>query len=77
MDPQSDNTNIPVPVILFWEIEDIEKATTFKKSFLEKYILCDPRVRRYERQREPRGKRVWLCEPTARAIQDIIMNEWV
>lgn len=64
------------PVILFWEVEDIVKATTFKKSFLEEYILCDPRIRRYERRRGPRGKRVWLCEPTARAIQDIIMNEW-
>lgn len=64
------------PVILFWEIEDIVKATTFKKSFLEEYILNDPRIRRYERRRGPRGKRVWLCEPTARAIQDIIMNDW-
>lgn len=64
------------PVILFWEINDIMRATTFKKPFLEEFILSDPRVKRYERQRGPRGKRVWLYEPTAKAIQDIIMNDW-
>ena len=64
------------PVILFWEIDDIVKATTFKKAFLEEYILPDSRVKQYERKRFPRGKRVWLAEPTAKAIQDIIMNDW-
>ncbi|MDM5333403.1 hypothetical protein QUF56_09210 [Ureibacillus composti] len=64
------------PILLFWEIEDIVRATTFKKSFLEENILCDPRVKRYQRQFGPRGKRVWLAEPTANAIQEIIMNEW-
>jgi len=64
------------PVILFWDIDDIIRATTFKKSFLEEHILCDPRVRQYERQRGMRGKRVWLYEPTAKVITDIIMNEW-
>jgi len=64
------------PKILFWELEDIQRATTFKKSFLEENILCDPRIKRYQRQFGPRGKRVWLAEPTAKVIQEIIMNEW-
>lgn len=64
------------PVILFWDLEDIMRATTFKSTFLEEHILCDPRVKQYERQRGFRGKRIWLAEPTAKAIQDIIMNEW-
>ena len=64
------------PIILFWEIEDIVKATTFQKAFLEEHILSDPRVRQYQRQRGFRGKRVWLAEPTAKVIQEIIMNEW-
>lgn len=64
------------PIILFWDLEDIMKATTFKSTFLEEHILCDDRVKQYERQRGHRGKRVWLAEPTAKVIQDIIMNEW-
>lgn len=64
------------PVILFWDIEDIMRATTFKSTFLEEHILSDDRVKQYERQRGYRGKRVWLSEPTAKVIQHIIMNEW-
>lgn len=70
-------TDSSQPLILFWDIEDIVKATTFQKAFLEEHILSDPRVKRYQRQRGSRGKRVWLKEPTAKAIQDIIMNEWI
>ncbi|MCT6818070.1 hypothetical protein D0439_10010 [Lysinibacillus fusiformis] len=62
--------------ILFWDIDDIMRATTFKKTFLEEHILCDPRIKQYERQRGYKGKRVWLYEPTAKAIKNIIMNEW-
>jgi len=65
------------PLILFWEINDIVRATTYSRKFLEDHILNDPRVRRYERQREKGGKRVWLREPTAKALQEIIMNEWL
>ena len=65
------------PLILFWDIKDIMQATTFSRKFLEDHILNDPRVRRYERQREKGGKRVWLKEPTAKVLQEIIMNEWI
>lgn len=64
------------PIILFWDIDDVIRATSFSKTFLEENILCDPRVKQYERQRGHRGKRVWLAQPTAKAIQEIIMNEW-
>lgn len=62
--------------ILFWDIDDIVRATTFKKTFLEDHILCDPRIKQYERKRGVKGKRVWLYEPTAITITQIIMNEW-
>ena len=65
------------PIILFWDINDIMRATTFNRKTLEDHILNDPRIRRYERQREKGGKRIWLKDPTARALQEIIMNEWV
>ena len=65
------------PLILFWDINDIMKATTFSRKFLEDHILNDPRIQRYERQREKGGKRVWLKEPTANELQEIIMNEWL
>lgn len=64
------------PLVLFMDINDIQQATTYSRKFLEDYILSDPRIKRYERQREKGGKRVWLKEPTARALQEIIMNEW-
>lgn len=64
------------PLILFWDINDIIKATTFSRKFLEDHILNDPRIQRYERQREKGGKRVWLKEPTSKLLQEIIMNEW-
>lgn len=65
------------PIILFWDINDIIQSTTFSRKFLEEHVLNDPRVRRYERQREKGGKRIWLREPTAKALQEIIMSEWV
>ncbi|MEB2281079.1 hypothetical protein LAV73_13890 [Lysinibacillus xylanilyticus] len=64
------------PLILFWDVNDIMKATTFSRKFLEDHILSDPRIQRYERQREKGGKRVWLKEPTSKILQEIIMNEW-
>lgn len=62
--------------VLFWDIQDMMRATTFSKTFLEEHILPHPKVRVYERQRDFRGKRIWLHEPTAKAIVEIIMNEW-
>lgn len=64
------------PLILFLDIKDIMRATTYSRKFLEEHILNDPRIQRYERQREKGGKRVWLREPTAKLIEEIIMNEW-
>lgn len=64
------------PLILFWDINDIMKATTFNRLTLDEHILNDPRIRKYERQREKGGKRIWLKEPTAKLLQEIIMNEW-
>ena len=64
------------PVILFWDIDDIVQATSFKKTFLEENILCHPKVKQYERQRGHRGKRIWPCKQVAEAIEDIVMNEW-
>lgn len=69
--------NAAQPLILFWDIKDIMESTTFSRKFLEDHILNDPRIQRYERQREKGGKRVWLKEPTAKTLQEIIMNEWV
>jgi len=68
--------NAAKPLILFWDINDIIKATTFSRKFLEDHILNDPRIQRYERRREKGGKRIWLKEPTAKSLQEIIMNEW-
>lgn len=65
------------PLILFWDINDIMRATTYGRKTLEEHILNDPRIQRYERQREKGGKRIWLREPTAKALKEIIMNEWM
>lgn len=62
--------------ILLWHIEDIEKTTGFKKTFLEKNLLCDPRIRQYERKRGPRGERVWFRKQTLQTLEEIIWNEW-
>lgn len=65
------------PVILFWDINDIIRTTTFSRKSLEDHILNDPRIRRYERRREKGGKRIWLRKQTAEALEEIIMNEWL
>lgn len=65
------------PTILFWDINDIMRATTFNRKTLEDHILNDPRIKRYERQREKGGKRIWLRGPTSKALEEIIMNEWL
>lgn len=64
------------PALLFWDINQMSDELSFEKSFLEEHILTDPRVRQYQRQRGPRGKRVWLYEPSRAVIEEIIMNEW-
>jgi hypothetical protein len=62
--------------VLFIDLERLKEIVPFERDFLEKHILCDPRVRKYQRRRGPHSKRVWLCEPTLKAIEEIIMNEW-
>lgn len=62
--------------ILFVDLEQLKEIVPFERDFLEKNILCDPRIRQHQRQRGPHSKRIWLYEPTIQAIEQIIMNEW-
>lgn len=62
--------------VLFIDLDQLKEILPFERDFLEKHILCDPRVRKYQRRRGPHSKRVWLCEPTLKVIEEIIMNEW-
>ncbi|MBB5148619.1 MULTISPECIES: hypothetical protein [Ureibacillus] len=62
---------------LFWDIDDLVRETRYSKTWLEENLLRDPRIRRYQRQPYERGKRIWLREPTEKAIKEIIMNEWL
>lgn len=62
--------------VLLWEVKDLEKATTFKGKALEEKFLQDPRILQYQRQETARGKRVWLREPTAKAVLEIV-EEWI
>lgn len=64
------------PKVLFIDLEQLKEIVPFERDFLEKNILNDPRVRQHQRQRGPHSKRIWLYEPTIRAIEQIIMNEW-
>lgn len=59
---------------LYWDIDDLVRETRFSKASLEKYILCDPRIREHQRQIGSRYKRVWLAEPTAKVIDKILNN---
>lgn len=59
---------------LYWDIDDLVRETRFSKASLEKYILCDPRIREHQRQLGSRYKRVWLAEPTAKVIDEILNN---
>lgn len=61
---------------LFIDLDDLKEIIPYERDFLEKHILSDPRVKKYQRKKGPYSKRVWLYEPTIRAIEEIIMNEW-
>ncbi|MFL0507406.1 hypothetical protein ACH0B5_16820 [Ureibacillus sp. 179-F W5.1 NHS] len=61
---------------LFIDLDDLKEIVPYERDFLEKHILSDPRVKKYQRKKGPYSKRVWLYEPTIRAIEEIIMNEW-
>lgn len=64
------------PRALFIDLDQLKEILPFERDFLEKHILCDPRVRHYQRKRGPHSKRIWLYEPTIQTIEEIIMNEW-
>ncbi|KOS64660.1 hypothetical protein FJQ98_14300 [Lysinibacillus agricola] len=59
---------------LYWDIDDLVRETRYSKASLEKYIVCDPRIKIHQRQIGPRYKRVWLSEPTAAALEEILNN---
>jgi len=57
---------------MYWDIDDLVRETRYCKSAVEKYIVCDPRIRVHQRQIGPRYKRVWLVEPTAKVLDEIL-----
>jgi len=59
---------------MYWDIDDLVRETRYSKASLEKYIVCDPRIKEHQRQIGPRFKRVWLSEPTAVALEEILNN---
>lgn len=59
---------------MYWDIDDLVRETRYSKASLEKYIVCDPRIKEHQRQIGPRFKRVWLSEPTAAALEEILNN---
>jgi len=61
---------------LYWDIDDLVRETRFSKASLEKYILCDPRIREHQRQLGSRYKRVWLAEPTAKVLDEILNKDY-
>lgn len=62
--------------LLFWDIDDIVKATALGKTTLETSILNHPKMKVLERSRSERGKRIWPVAESAQVIKEIIMKEW-
>ena len=63
------------PKLLFWDIDEMSKATCLDKSYLSKHILHDHRMKVYERRRG-QGKRIWLYEGSVQALKEIV-DEWI
>ena len=63
------------PKLLYWDIEEMSRATCLDKSYLSKHILHDPRLKVFERRRG-QGKRIWLYEGSIQALKEII-DEWI
>lgn len=61
-------------VLFTWDIEQMSKQTCMSKSFLEKEILQDPRMKLLERRKE-KGKRYWFYEESKQVLKEIL-NEW-
>lgn len=57
-----------------WDIEQMSKRTCMSKSFLEKEILCDPRMKALERRKE-KGKRYWFYKESKEVLKQIL-DEW-
>ncbi len=58
---------------LLADINMLSEITCMSIRYLEDEILCDPRVKLYERRRN--RKRWWLYKPTIEAIASIV-DEW-
>lgn len=63
------------PKLLFWDIEEMSKATCLDKSYLSKHVLHDHRMKVYERRRG-QGKRIWLYEGSVKALLEIV-DDWI
>lgn len=63
------------PTMLFWDIEEMSRATCLEKSYLQRHVLNDHRMKVYERRRG-QGKRIWLYEGSVQALKDIV-DEWI
>lgn len=63
------------PKLLFWDIEEMSKATCLDKSYLQRHILMDARMKVFERRRG-QGKRIWLYEGSVQALKEIV-DEWI
>jgi phage pi2 protein 07 len=57
-----------------WDIDQMSKRTCMSKSFLEKEILCDPRMKLLERRKE-KGKRYWFYKESKQVLKQIL-DEW-
>lgn len=62
------------PQLLFWDIKKMSELTCMEPSYLEKYVLHDPRMKVYER-RNGKGKRFWIYEGSVHALKEIV-DEW-
>jgi len=60
--------------LFIWDINKMSELTCMSKSFLEKNILCDPRMKVLERKKD-KGKRYWFYEESLKALKEIL-DEW-
>ncbi|SHH95402.1 hypothetical protein [Virgibacillus chiguensis] len=59
--------------LLLVDINKLAELTCMSVRYLEEEILCDPRIKVYERRKN--RKRWWIAEPTFKAIEEIV-SEW-
>lgn len=62
------------PKLLYWDIKKMSELTCMEPSYLEKYVLHDPRMKQFER-RNGKGKRYWEYEGSVQALKEIV-DEW-